>query len=99
MIFTALVLFFVCFVILVNTPLAQVPVEEVLRRLDRGRLYIAVSGFLLLASYGFIFLISFGLYSPWSWVLASISYGGAVMFLVLRRHHLSRFAVRELPSG
>ena len=98
MMFSALILFFMCFVILVNTPLAQVDLHEVLRRLDTARLYIAVSGFMLLASYGFMFLISFGLSSPWSWVLSSIAYGGAIVFVVLRGYYLSRFATRRLAK-
>ncbi len=97
MMFSALILFFMCFVILVNTPLAQVDIHEILRRLDTARLYIAASGFLLLASYGFVFLISFGLSSPWAWVLSSISYGSAIMFIVLRARHLAKFATRKLP--
>jgi hypothetical protein len=99
MMFTALVLFFLNFVILVNTPLAQVDLHEVLRRIDTARLYVAFSGFMLLASYGFIFLISFGLSSPWAWVLSGIAYVGAIAFVVLRRHFLSRFATRKLPGN
>jgi hypothetical protein len=98
MMFSALILFFLVFVILVNTPLAQVDLHEILRRLDNARLFIAVSAFMLLASYGFIFLISFGLSSPWSWVLSGIAYVGAIMFIVLRGYYLSKFATRKLPA-
>ncbi len=98
MMFSALVLFFLCFVILVNTPLAQVELHEILRRLDLARLFIATSGFLLLSSYGFLFLISFGLSSSWSWILSIIAYGSAVTFIVLRGYFLSKFATRKLPA-
>ncbi len=98
MMFSALILFFMCFVILVNTPLAQVDIHEILRRLDTARAYIATSGFLLLASYGSVFLISFGLASGWTWAMSAIAYGAAVLFLVLRRRHLSKFATRTLSS-
>ncbi len=98
MMFSALVLFFMGFVILVNTPLAQVNLQEVLWRIDTARLYLAISAFFLLSSYGFVFLISFGLSSPWSWVLSSISYGSAVAYVIFRHHHLNRFATRRLAS-
>lgn len=97
MMFSALVLFLLCFVILVNTPLAQVDLHEILRRLDLARLFVATSGFLLLSSYGFLFLISFGL-SSWSWVLSIIAYAGAIAFIVLRGYFLSRFATRKIPT-
>lgn len=99
MMFSALVLFFMGFVILVNTPLAQIGMDEMLRRLDNARLYLGVSAFMLLASYGFVFLISFGLYSPWSWVLSAIAYGSAIAYAIFRRRHLVKFATRRLPSG
>ncbi len=98
MMFSALVLFFMGFVILVNTPLAQVDVHEVLRRIDTARLYLAVSAFFLLSSYGFVFLISFGLSSPWSWVLSGIAYSSAIIYIVFRSYHLRRFATRKLAS-
>lgn len=99
MMFSALILLFMGFVILVNTPLARVDLHEVLRRIDMVRLFLAVSGFMLLASYGSVFLISFGLTSPWSWVLGGIAYASAVLFLILRSYYLSRFATRRLPSA
>ncbi len=98
MMFSAMILLFMNFVILVNTPLAQVGLQELLRRLDLGRLFIATSAFLLMASYGSVFLISFGLFSPWAWTLCAIAYGGAVVFVVLRTYFLSRFATRKLPA-
>ena len=98
MMFSALVLFFLGFVILVNTPLAQVDLQEVLRRIDTARSYLAISAFFLLSSYGFVFLISFGLYSPWSWVLSSIAYASAIAYFIFRRYHLRRFATRKLVS-
>jgi hypothetical protein len=98
MMFSALLLFFLNFVILVNTPLAQVGLDEVLRRIDTARLYVATSGFLLLASYGFLFLVTFGLSSPWSWVLSAIAYISAILFVVIRRSYLSKFATRRLPG-
>ncbi len=98
MMFSALVLFFMGFVILVNTPLAQVDLHEVLRRIDTVRLYLAISAFFLLSSYGFVFLISFGPSSPWSWILSSIAYGSAVAYIVFRRYHLRKFATRKLAS-
>ncbi len=97
MMFSALVLFFMGFVILVNTPLAPIGLEELLGRLDTARLYLAVSAFMLLASYGFVFLISFGIANQWSWLLSSISYASAIAYVLLRRHHLSRFATRTAP--
>ncbi len=99
MMFTALVLFFMGFVILVNTPLAPIGLGELLRRLETARLYLAVSAFMLLASYGFVFLISFGITNRWSWLLSSISYASAVVYLVFRRHHLAKFAIRRLPAA
>jgi hypothetical protein len=98
MMFSALILLFLCFVILVNTPLAKIDLDEVLRRIDTGRLYVAASAFMLLASYGSLFLVSFGLSSPWSWVLSTIAYGSAIAFVVLRRYHLTKFATRKLPT-
>jgi hypothetical protein len=98
MMFSALILLFLCFVILVNTPLAKIDLDEVLRRIDTGRLYVATSAFMLLASYGSLFLISFGLSSARSWVLSAIAYGSAIVFVVLRRHYLSKFATRKLPT-
>ncbi len=98
MMFSAMVLLFMGFVILVNTPLARVDLHEVLRRIDNVRLFLAVSGFMLLASYGSVFLISFGLASPWSWVLSGIAYFSAIAFLVLRRYYLSKYATRKLPA-
>ena len=99
MMFSALVLFFMGFVILVNTPLAPIGLEELLRRLDTARLYLAVSAMMLLASYGFVFLISFGITNRWSWVLATISFTSAVAYALFRRHHLAKFAVRVVPAG
>ncbi len=99
MMFSALVLFFMGFVILVNTPLAPVGLGELLRRLDTARLYLAVSAIMLLASYGFVFLISFGLANGWSWVLSSISYGSAIAYGLFRRHHLAKFATRTLTTA
>jgi hypothetical protein len=98
MMFSALVLFFLNFVILVNTPLAQVGLDEVLRRIDMARLFVATSGSLLLASYGFLFLISFGLSSPWSWFLSAIAFVSAIVFVVVRHRFLSKFATRKLSA-
>ncbi len=98
MMFSAMILLLLGFVILVNTPLAQVDLHEVLRRLDFGRLFIATSAFLLMASYGSLFLISFGLSSPWAWTLSVIAYGGAAVFVVIRTYLLSKFATRRLPA-
>lgn len=97
MVFSAMLLLLLGFVILVNTPLAQVDLHEVLRRLDIGRLFLATSAFLLMASYGSVFLISFGLSSPWAWALGVIAYGGAVVFVVIRTYLLTKFATRRLP--
>ncbi len=96
MMFSAMILLVMCFVILGNTPLAQVDVQAVLRRLEIARLYIGVSAFMILASYGSIFLISFGLSSRFSWTLSGIGYGAAVALVLARRYHLSRFVTRRL---
>ncbi len=98
MMFTALLLFFMGFVVLVNTPLAPIGLDELLRRLDTGRLYLGISAFMLLASYGFVFLIAFGISDPWSWVLSAIAYATALAYALFRRRHLTRFATRTLPK-
>ncbi len=99
MMFSALVLFFLGFVILVNTPLAAAGLDELLRRVDTARLYLSVSAFMLLSSYGFVFLISFGIENHWSWILGSISFASAIIYAVFRKYHLARFATRALPTA
>ncbi len=98
MTFSAMILLFLGFVVLANTPLAQVNLAEILQRLDTARLFLAASGFMLFASYGSLFIISFGLANSWSWFLSAIAYGGAIVLIILRRYYLSKFATRKLPS-
>ncbi len=61
MMFSAMILLFMGFVVLANTPLAQVNLAEILQRLDTARLFLAVSGFMLFASYGSLSSSALGL--------------------------------------
>ena len=91
MLFSTLVMLFMCYVILASMPLAMLALERKLRRIDAVRTLVATSAFLIIASYGSTFLVSLGLTSPWSWVLAAIAYGSGILWVIARWYYLARF--------
>lgn len=91
MLFSTLVMLFVCYVILASMPLAMLAFEQRLRRVDFVRMLVGSAAFLIIASYGSTFLVSLGLTSPWSWGLAAIAYGSGVLWLIIRWYYLARF--------
>jgi hypothetical protein len=91
MLFSIMIMLFLCYVINATMYLVPLPLEEKVRRVGWARTLLGISSFLILTSFGSTFLVAFGLSSPWSWVFGVIGYGSGLVWALLRGYYQLKF--------
>jgi hypothetical protein len=91
MLFSIMIMLFLCYVINATMYLVPLPLEEKVRRVGWARSLLGISSFLILTSFGSTFLVAFGLSSPWSWVFGAIGYGSGLVWALLRGYYQIKF--------
>jgi hypothetical protein len=91
MLFSAMIILFLSYVILQTMYLAAFPASERLRRVGWARSLLGSASILIPTSFGSTFIVALGLSSPWSLVFGSIGYGSGIIWALLRGYYLRKF--------
>jgi len=91
MLFSAMIMLFLSYVILQTMYLAAFPMTEKMRRIGWARTLLGTASILIPTSFGSTFLVSLGLTNPWSWAFGAIGYGSGAVWALLRGYYLTRF--------
>jgi hypothetical protein len=91
MLFAAMIMLFLSYVILQTMYLAPFAASEKLGRIAWARTLLGTASVLIPTSFGSTFIISLGLTNPWSWVFGAAGYGSGIAWALLRGYYLTRF--------
>ena len=91
MLFGAMIMLFLSYVILQTMYLAPFTSNEKLKRIAWARTLLGTASFLIPTSFGSTFLVTFGLSNPWSWLFGAVGYGSGVVWALVRGLYLRRY--------